>query len=166
MTSTTRGPAARRGYEVMGNGIDSYRYLMTDCALRCGDALHEDVKYGAEVMRWRRLAAPSINRNWKHWVQLRDGYEDKVLGKVEGFWVDGNGRALEAGNRIPKDAYIGMEGAIQQILHDDGIYWVKERQRSATRGQYEKVLKERGEDEEAEDEETPEDDRLNGIRSR
>lgn len=138
-----RGPAGRRNFDPDNNGISADRYLMTDCALRCGDALHDDLRYGAEVMRWRRLAAPHINRWWKAWVQLRDGYKDPVMGAVEGFWTDDNGKPLGAGARIPKAAYTGMEGAIMQILHLDGIYWIKDRQKSETKGAYAKVIEKR-----------------------
>lgn len=154
--SAARGPASRRGYEAMGNGIDSYRYQMMDCSLRCGDALHDDAKYAAEVMRWRRLAAPSINRHWKRWEQLRDGYTDPVMGFVEGFWLDEAGKPLVAGARIPKGANIGMEGAIEQILHLDGLFWVKDRQRSSTKSAYAKVIEKRVDGAEDDEDDEPE----------
>lgn len=132
---STSGPAARRNYDPSWNGISAYRYLLTDAFLRCADAIHDDVRYAAEVNRLRRISQRSIGRHEAAWKQLRDGEPEKP-----GFWINVDGKPLQVGERVPKEAYVGMEGAVMEVLHLDGLYWVQERKTTKSKDAYRGAL--------------------------
>lgn len=131
-----KGPAARRGFDTGNSGLAGNMYILTDAILRCGDALHEDIKYAAEVHRLRRLAGPSIGRHQGEWNKRRDGYTDDQGRLVQGFWLNERGEPLEAGEQVPKETLIAMEGAIMEILHLDGVYWYKERKKTSMKDEF------------------------------
>lgn len=128
--------------------------MLTDALLRCGDALHQDERYAAEVMRTRRLIQPSIARHLDAWIERRDGVTGALCTEcrgagiirgpgphqLAGFWVGDDGKPLKPGKPVPKDAYTGMEGAIMEILHLDGIYWIKSKPKRDTKGAYQEAI--------------------------
>lgn len=140
------GPAARRNFDPTFNGIAAKRYVLTDAVLACGEDVHDDTRYAARVRRLRELANASVERHWTRWVELRDGYDvkDKAGSAVgerrPGFWTRADGKKIEPGDRVPKEAYAGMEGALVQILELDGIYWIQKRETSRMKGTYRDAL--------------------------
>lgn len=145
------GRRARPSFDPQSSGIAANQLIMTDCMLRCGDSLGDDLLYAADVQRFRRLAAPSINRHLDSWILRRDGFmegapasdpcthcggtgrEKREPRWVPGFWINEDGTPLVGGEVPSKEAWMGMEGAVFEILHLDGIYWYKDKDRSKTR---------------------------------
>lgn len=135
--------AVRRGFDATMNGPEGYRYLLTSAHFCCEDSVTSYNDYSSHVTRLRRLAQPSVKRWEDAWKMLRDGYMQGSPTKdpcgqcggtghilqeptwVDGFWVNERGDPLEAHENVPKEALMGMEGAVQEILHLDGIYWWK-----------------------------------------
>jgi hypothetical protein len=145
-----KGRASHRGFEAADNGINAYRYILVSGHLQCEEAVVDDRAYAAHVHRLRVMAQPSILRHYDHWLKLQRGY-DHLGHQIEGYWVNDRGEPLEAGEPTPKEALMGLEGAIMEILHLDGMFWVKERKKSKLRDMY----REKGGDEDEDEDEAP-----------
>lgn len=121
----------------MGTGLAGYQYQLGAVMLAAADELHDDVKFSARIRQMKEVAKPSILRHWKKWQELRDGTNDEP-----GFWVNEDGKPLESGDLVPKNTWLGMQGAIMTILYDDGVYGMKPKARSESRGAFEEAAKE------------------------